>query len=73
MYDYARIVNLMGTVILFTISKLYVALFVILGIFFFKGPHPKFKRPHPKSKAAIFTFIGIAVVLAGAILLGSLK
>jgi glucose uptake protein len=58
--------ELLGTGKGFTIAQLNVALNALFGIFIFK-------RPPPKSKAALFTIIGIAIALAGVILLGSLK
>lgn len=65
-YASLKMMELIGTGRGFTIAQLNVALNATFGIFIFK-------RPHPKSKAAVFTFIGIAIALAGAILLGSLK
>jgi glucose uptake protein len=65
-YASLRMMELIGTGRGFTIAQLNVALNALFGIFLFK-------QPHPKSKAALFTFIGIAAALAGGILLGSLK
>jgi glucose uptake protein len=65
-YASLKMMELIGTGRGFTIAQLNVALNALFGIFLFK-------QPPPRSKAAVFTFIGIAVALAGAILLGSLK
>ena len=65
-YASLRMMELIGTGRGFTIAQLNVALNALFGIFLFK-------RPHPKSKAAVFTIIGIAIALAGGIVLGSFK
>jgi glucose uptake protein len=65
-YASLKMMELIGTGRGFTIAQLNVALNALFGIFIFK-------QPPPRSKAAVLTFIGIAIALAGGILLGSLK
>ncbi|MBN1410255.1 MAG: hypothetical protein JW969_05370 [Spirochaetales bacterium] len=65
-YASLRLMELVGTGKGFTLAQLNVAVNALIGIFIFK-------RPEPKSKAAVFTFIGIAIAMTGAIFLGNLK
>jgi glucose uptake protein len=65
-YTSLKMMELLGTGKGFTIAQLSVALNALASIFIFK-------QPHPRSKAALFTILGIALALAGGILLGSLK
>ncbi|MBN1698636.1 MAG: hypothetical protein JW881_14065 [Spirochaetales bacterium] len=65
-YTSLRMMELIGTGKGFTIAQLNVAFHAFIGIFIFK-------EVEPRSKAAAITLTGIALALAGAILLGNLK
>jgi glucose uptake protein len=65
-YASLRMMELIGTGKGFSIAQLNVAFHALIGIFIFK-------EVEPRSKAAVKTLAGIALALAGAILLGNLK
>lgn len=65
-YGALRMMELIGTGKGYTIAQLCVVVNALIGILIFKNPNPR-------SKAALLTFIGIAIATAGGILLGNIQ